>query len=224
MGGRQDESMFGKVVDIRYRCSACKRGLRVFTVYFGHSPVDKDGRSELILEKVGQSPAWSIDIDQKVQKSLGEDLATYYRRGLVCESQGYGIGAFAYYRRIVEIKIDNLLEDISVLIPQEEVEKYQAALVEVKKEQQANKKIELVKELLPSSLRPDGINPLDILHSMLSEGLHAETDENCLEYAEEIRECLIYLLNEVTQKRASAAQFTDRMKKFLDKRSTKSQS
>ena len=49
-------------------------------------------------------------------------------KGLVSESQGYGIGAFAYYRRIVEEIIDEMLKQIGDLISGVDKERYAAAL------------------------------------------------------------------------------------------------
>lgn len=62
------------------------------------------------------------------------------------------------------------------------------------------------------------MNPLGILHSELSEGLHAETDENCLEIAAHVREILTFLVNQVIQSKSSATKFTDSMKAILDKK------
>jgi hypothetical protein len=53
------------------------------------------------VQKVGQFPPWSIRVDRNAEQILGQHVEIY-KRGLTCESQGYGIGAFSYYRRIVE--------------------------------------------------------------------------------------------------------------------------
>ena len=55
---------------------------------------------------------------KKLKDLLGEHK-DYFRRGLICESQGYGIAAFAYYRRIVEETIDLLLQQISDLMSED---------------------------------------------------------------------------------------------------------
>ncbi len=39
---------------------------------------------------------------------LGEHLKDY-RKGLICENHSYGVGAYSYYRRIIENVIDDLL-------------------------------------------------------------------------------------------------------------------
>lgn len=140
---------------------------------------------------------------------------------MVCESQGYGIGAYAYYRRIIEEIIDSLLDSIADLIPESEKQQYLEALNKTKETIIAKGKIELVKDLLPEILRPDGMNPLNLLHSTLSEGLHAKTDEECLEIAGSIRDILVFLVNQILQTKESSKKFTTRMRKLLEKKAGK---
>lgn len=200
------------VVRAEYSCSACNKFLRYFFLLF-----DPNGK---YVMKVGQTPAWEISLERNLEKMLGSH-SEYYRKGLTCESQGYGIGAFSYYRRIVEEIIDKLLTDIADLIPEGQHEQYMGALKEVKKTIVAQDKIKLVKDLLPSTLRPDGINPLSILHDILSEGLHANDDETCLELAMDLRKPIVYLVNQVILRKSEEKSFTDGMRKFLDKRTKK---
>ncbi len=167
--------------------------------------------------KVGQEPPWEIAMDRVLEKTLAE-RAHYYKKALVCESQGYGIGAFGYYRRIVEEIIDDLLAGIPDLLSGEERERYMEALEETKKTIVTQEKIDLVKDLLPAILRPDGMNPLSTLHGTLSQGLHDESDEHCMEMAMEVRETLVFLVNQIELTRVSSARFTDSMRRLLERR------
>lgn len=155
-------------------------------------------------------------MDKDLEKLLGAH-AYFYKNGLTCESQGYGIGAYAYFRRITEDVIGSLLDSIPDLIEPSEQERYKTALEATKKEKRADKKIALVKDLLPSSLRPDGMNPLNILHSALSKGLHGKTDEECMEQAERIRESLVFLVEQILRAKEGSKKFTANMKKLLEK-------
>jgi hypothetical protein len=47
--------------------------------------------------------------------------------------------------------------------------------------------VESVKAAIPDALLIDGHNPLTLLHKALSAGMHAQTDEECLEIASSIR-------------------------------------
>lgn len=203
----------GLVFRAVYQCAGCRQ-----TEYEFFLRISED-RSSIV--KVGQYPGWEIKTDKNLADLLGHH-SPIYRKGLVCESQGYGIGAYAYYRRIVEEIIDELLKTISGLIDPAELEKYQAALRDVQKETVTEKKIALVKDLLPPILRPQGNNPLSLLHGLLSEGLHGRTDEECLEDAAHIRDTLVFLVNQVILSKSSAKLFTDSMKKLLEKNSARS--
>lgn len=65
------------------------------------------------------------------------------------------------------------------------------------------------------------MNPLNLLHSTLSEGLHAKTDEECLEVAGSIRDILVFLVNQILQTKESSKKFTSRMRKLLEKKADK---
>ncbi|MBC7409586.1 MAG: hypothetical protein H7339_14460 [Arcicella sp.] len=136
----------------------------------------------------------------------------------MCENNSFGIGAFAYYRRIVEEIIDELLNSISELVEPQDKEKYKTALIEIKNTRVTQNKINLVKDLLPTSLRPDGNNPLCILHNALSEGIHSQTDELCLEKAIKIRNILYFLIGNIDSLKNSRNSFTNSMRALLDKK------
>jgi hypothetical protein len=192
-----------------YLCIHCQKFERLFFIKI-------DDKRQWLM-KIGQYPSWDIKGEPNLEKLLGKH-ADYYKKGLVCESQGYGIGAFGYYRRIVEETIDGLLGEIASLMAGTELANYQKALEKVKITTVTQDKIELVKDLLPPILRPDGMNPLSVLHSILSEGLHAGSDEICLEHAASCREILIFLVNQVEASKNSARTFTESMRKLLSKK------
>ncbi|MGI1669918.1 MAG: hypothetical protein K6L74_06275 [Neptuniibacter sp.] len=205
----------GLGVRLAYICTHCEKFKRLFFVKLGG---DTSGSWFM---KVGQFPAWEIAGEPNIEKLLGSHSG-YYKKGLVCESQGYGIGAFGYYRRIVEETIDEMLSEIADLLSGEELEKYNSALEKTKETIVTAEKIELVKDLLPPILRPEGMNPLAALHSALSQGLHAESDEVCLELAQHCREVLVFLVNQVAASKETAKSFTSSMRKLLDKKAVKS--
>jgi hypothetical protein len=105
------------------------------------------------------------------------------------------------------------------LIPVGDQATYSAALKKTKSTKVAQEKIDLVKDLLPPILRPDGMNPLGLLHDSLSRGMHAETDEACLSQGAEVREILVYLLRQVSATKRGGKQFTESMRRLLEKRS-----
>lgn len=202
----------GRNVRIYYQCQSCRKFTREFILHISEN-LD-------YIYKFGQYPEWEIKMDKNLEKILGAHAKTF-RKGLVCESQGYGIGAFSYYRRITEEIIDELLDSISDLISEEDKEAYAEALEQTKKTRVTQEKIDLVKDLLPSILKPNNMNPLGVLHSELSEGLHAETEDSCLESAAHIRSILTFLINQIITSKETAKEFSTSMKSLLEKKSKK---
>ena len=149
-------------------------------------------------------------------RALGS-RAHYYRKALISESQSYGISAFAYYRRIVEEVIDDLHNDISDLMAGDERAEYLKALEEAKNTHATQQKIDLVQDKLPAILRPGGRNPLSGLHRTLSAGLHAESDERCMELAVAVRETLVYLINQIETTKIASARYLESLDKLQDR-------
>lgn len=204
-----------------YKCAACGNE-RTFLLHF-EATWDQISYQELVVTKAGQYPPWTISIDKDLARVL-EEYEDTYKKGLICESQGYGIGAYAYYRRIIEDIIDKLLDLIPDLMSENDKKIYMKELEKTKSAVNASDKIDLVKDLLPPSLRPGGKNPLSILHQTLSEGLHAKNDDECLEIAENIRLVLTYLVGQIMVANESSNQFTEGMKKLLEKKSNRTKS
>lgn len=199
----------GQMLPVRYVCAACED----FCYLFAYRVTD-DGKA---IQKIGQYPPVTIDIPPSVEKALSE-YADSFKKGRSCESHGFGIAAFAYYRRIVEGTIAGLLDDIAELIRDtHDNEDYRKALANVRESQSAAVRIDVVKDMLPASLRPNGMNPLTTMYQALSEGLHALPDDECLEIAALLRESLVYLVETVCEQRRKADAFTRNVSGILGK-------
>jgi hypothetical protein len=196
---------------LSYGCSKCRTEVLFLVVLYAEA-----------IKKVGQEPPWEAQIPRSVETFLGEPLADLCRRGIRSESQGYGIGAFAYYRRVVEQIVDRLFDSIAENIDEARTPAFAAALDAARKERVADKKIAIVKDMLPETLRPDGMNPLDVLHDCLSGGLHHGTEEECLDGAAMVRAALEYLIQQLAARGEGRRSFTDSMKKLLAKRQKES--
>ena len=99
---------------------------------------------------------------------------------------------------MVENHKDQILDEIikvSKKIAPEMVDGLELA----KKENQFSKAVESVKNGIPQALLINGQNPLTLLHSALSEGLHAQTDEECLDLAHDVRVVLSELAERLGQ-------------------------
>ncbi|WP_018417388.1 hypothetical protein [Teredinibacter turnerae] len=159
------------------------------------------------FQKYGQLPRKHLERDKVLQKFFSEDSENY-EKAVVCLSHGYGIGAFVYLRRIIENNIykllDLVLEDATSSEPNEAII---ASLSDLRTESPMSEKIKVANNALPSYLKPDGLNPLGRLYQVLSEGVHNLSDEECLRRANIVKECLKYLVSELSSRKENRAKF-----------------
>jgi hypothetical protein len=147
--------------------------------------------------KLGEDPPFGPRVPPRVISLIGPDREAFLK-GRRSENQGLGIGAFAYYRRVVENQKNRLLEEIIKVsrrlgAPLDQIQ----ILEDAKKEKQFSKAMESVKNSIPKELLIKGHNPLSLLHRAVSEGIHAMTDEECLELAGSVREVLFELAERI---------------------------
>src|SRR5438132_8332680 len=131
---------------------------------------------EFYARKVGQYPPLQLDPPAELRKLLGEQ-ELFFRKGAMCERFSHGLGALAYYRRIVEDIIGALLNDLAAVFEGDaEKAEYQQRLEIVRQTRSHAQKIEIVKDLVPARLIKDSANPLGLLHAALSVGVHSLSD------------------------------------------------
>jgi len=110
-----------------------------------------------------------------------------------------GIGAFTYYRRVLDNQKERLLDEIiKVAMAYGAKTNVVSELEAAKNESQFTTAIESIKHALPQVILINGHNPLTLLHDALSSGLHRESDETCLSYAQNIRIVLMALAENIT--------------------------
>jgi len=168
---------------VTYLCRNCKRAFKTYAFWSFLNEDEVNGE----LFKFGEDPAFGPPTPARVISILGGERE-YYLKGRRAENQGLGIAAFAYYRRVVENQKNRILDEIirvseKIGAALEVIEDLNAA----KNETQFSKAVSAIKHGIPQALLVNGQNPLTLLHSALSEGLHAQTDEECLELATSIR-------------------------------------
>lgn len=173
-----------------FKCRNCQLCIKKYAL----QTVLRKGNKTLELIKFGEIPNFGAPTPNKLLALMGNER-DYFFKGRRSENQGLGIAAFAYYRRVIEnqknkfldelIKVANLLKSEPDMIQ---------GLENAKNETQFSKAIGQIKNGIPQALLIQGHNPLLLLHTALSEGLHAQTDEKCLELATAIREILTELI------------------------------
>jgi hypothetical protein len=167
-----------------YNCRDCMIGTKRY--YLASYALDY-GNNQGMAVKVGEYPELHISIPSNLPGLLGTDYP-HFIKGLKCEKNGLGIGAYTYYRRVVENQKNRMLEEILKVAQKlnarpEELQAIQNAITET----QFDKAMNMVKGVLPQSLLVGGHNPFKLIHKALSIGIHGETDETCMQLAQNIR-------------------------------------
>ncbi len=171
-----------KDVFSEYICSNCRQHQKRFSL---NVEIGKERTASVY--KYGELPSFGPATPTRLLKLLGDQKETFLK-GRRCESQGLGIGAFSYYRRVVENQKNRILDEIIKVSTKLGATKESIAELErAKAEHQFLKSVESVKHGIPQTLLINGHNPLTLLHSALSVGLHDQTDEKCLELAHDVR-------------------------------------
>lgn len=205
---------------LTYQCWNCQRTLKVFSV-----SVKWDKHPSEYLEtgealKFGENPPFGPPTPARLINLIGPDRDAFLK-GRRCENQGLGIGAFVYYRRVVENQRARILAEIIKVA--ERVGAKPATIEILKnaaKETQFSKAMETAKPALPESLLINGHNPLGLLHTALSEGVHELNDEDCLTLAGSIRVVLAELSERLGQALKDEAELKQALDTLMNRKKT----
>lgn len=159
------------------------------------------------IQKYGERPRKKLERDPLLQNFFSYD-SDCYEKAVVCISNGYGIAAFAYMRRIIERNINELLSLIQEDVEGAESEsQVLSKLADLRNESPMSEKIGIANQALPDYLILSGLNPLGRLYKILSEGVHSYDDEECLERARTIQACIKYLISELAARKKNRESF-----------------
>ncbi len=195
---------------VEYRCKNCEQKTKTFAVIARLDSGRKNGE----MYKYGEVPEFGPPTPSRVVSIIGPEK-DYYFKGQRAERQGLGIAAFAYYRRVVENQknriFDEIIKTVKRLDPSNEA--LLAELENAKKETQFSQAVDAIKQGIPQALFINGHNPLTLLHSALSDGLHERTDEECLDLATSIR----VILGDFAERLAATVRESAEMKNAVSK-------
>ena len=198
---------------IGYRCANCQKTWKTFSLgaYLDH------GTSGTCY-KFGEAPEFGPQTGARLIKLIGPDRDIFLK-GRRCENQGLGIGAFSYYRRVVENQKNRILGEIITVAKKlgataEAVQELEAAQAET----QFSKALAKVKDSIPQTLLINGHNPLRLLHSALSDGLHDRDDAHCLTLASSIRVVLAELSERLSQALKDEAELNKALSHLLHRK------
>ena len=175
-------------------CRNCTKNVKRFAIRVGQCEEDK----VVTIQKFGEIPEFGPPNPPKLMAITGAEREAFLK-GRRCENQGFGIAAFAYYRRVVENQKTKIIDEILKVAKKLNADPELIVDLEAaRQETQFSAAIKRIKHGLPPILLIDGHNPLTLLHSALSEGLHGESDEVCLELATSIRVVLTELMERIS--------------------------
>lgn len=214
-GDRQLEADDKLDTFLTFTCSNCRKAEKRFAVsIFANIDSFPAGK----CYKHGEMPPFGPVTPPRLLKLLDSSHRDLFMKGRRCEAQGLGIGAFVYYRRVVEDQREQIIGEIlrvaeTVGAPQPMVD----LLREAKSEKQFSKSLNMIKDAIPESLRIQGHNPLTLLHDNLSNGLHSRSDAECLEVASAVRIVLAELADRIRIALKDEAELTSALSKLLNK-------
>lgn len=200
-----------------YSCRHCGQAHKTFALLT--EQIVEPALAKII--KLGEWPPFGPPTPPRLIAIIGQDRETFLM-GKRAESHGLGLGAFTYYRRVVENQKIRLIDTIikvgsKVGCPKEMI----AVLENAKTQPQFSKAVELIKDAIPQVLLINGHNPLTLLHSALSRGIHAETDEECLELAATIRLVLGDMAERMAQALKDQAELHAALSKLMNPKKRK---
>jgi hypothetical protein len=192
---------------IRYTCSVCYNTKLQWFVELQFDVTN----GQTYFRKVGQLPPFDISTPRDVEKRLGKKEVAFFRNARVCISQGYGIGACIYLRRLIEDQIDALLE-IHLETRQEEGAK-EEELERIKviiNEKMLENKIKLV------TTKEEGttIYPVGAMYDRLSDAIHNYSDNESIAVAQDVSEMFVDLIVRLKEQRKAQQEHLERLKRL----------
>jgi len=204
---------------LSFVCRNCKKSKKTYAFWSRLSEDEVNGE----LMKFGEYPPFGPPTPARLITIIGGER-DYFLKGRRAENQGLGIAAFAYYRRVVENQKTRIIDEMirvaqKIGAPQEVTDDLNTA----RNETQFSRAVQVIKHGVPESLLIGGHNPLTLLHSALSEGLHAQTDQECLELATSIRVVLTELVERMGNALKEELELTAAVSRLLQASAQKSE-
>ena len=203
-----------KEVSMNFFCSDCQFGRKFYSLL-----IELKEAPFGVVTKFGELPPYGPPVPNRLLRLFGGD-SHLFLKGRSCENQALGVGAFAYYRRVVESHKNQLFDEIiRVCNITGGSQEFTAQLEELKTLISFSEFVEHIKAALPEALLINGHNPLNLLHSALSAGLHNETDSECLELAHSIRVVLAEFVERLAQLKKDDRELADAVKRLFKSKS-----
>lgn len=167
--------------------------------------------AKLYIEKIGAWPPIRVTPDKLISKHFDRESNLWYYKGINCIQENYGIGAYAYFRRIVEKELINIINDIKEL-PSSHTSEIENLLKAHNNSPNVSTIYDNIFQHLPESLKALGDNPIKLLYKETSEGLHNLTEDECLKKAEIIKKVLEFVFKKIKEEKSEIKNLRDLIK------------
>jgi hypothetical protein len=206
---------------LTYVCSNCQVESKIFSLAV---KLDEDVGTSGECYKFGEFPPFGPPTPARLITLIGQDRDEFLK-GRRCENQGLGVGAFIYYRRVVENQKNRILSEIIKVAEKIGAGADATRILEAAvRETQFSKALSMAKDAIPQSLLINGHSPLALLHGALSEGVHDRSDEECLEIASSVRVILAELSERLAQALKDEAELSKALSTLMGSREKKKSS
>ncbi len=200
---------------VKYSCRNC--GNSDCHYYF----IWQEHKDFNIFVKIGQYPELEERVSETLSGSLGSTDQRLFKNALRMRNFNLGLAAVAYMRRVVENRMNDMLDILreAAVAHNDVTPELQAAFDAIKAEKRFAVKIEFAGKLLPSSLRPAGKpNPMAVLHDLASDGIHARSDEECVQIFDRCRKTFEYVFGRLRIETEHAKSFVSEMAALAETR------
>jgi hypothetical protein len=167
--------------------------------------------TNVYIQKVGSLPQIKILPNKIITQYFERETNKWYFKGINALNENYGIGSFAYFRRIIEFELINIINDIKTL-PDSHEKEIQVLLDKHNEKPKVSSIYDNIFEHLPNSLKELGDNPIKLLYNQTSKGLHSLTEEQCLEKAKNILMLLNFVIRKINEERSEIKDLREAIK------------
>ena len=195
------------------RCKSCHRTEVSFAFNVYSDKLLEDFPIKIFVQKIGCIPQIKISPDPLITKHFSREVGRWYHRGINAINENYGIGAFAYFRRIIEAELINIIEEIQKLPDANSVE-IQKLLDQHNESPKVSTIYENIFQYLPNSLKVLGNNPVILLYKQTSEGLHSLSEDECLERSRNILQLLNFVIRKINEENSEIRQMKETIKRL----------
>lgn len=212
-GGTQLSLNAERTFNIHFLCTRCHESVKRINGSATLLSFER-GESRSRVVTFGEWPRFMPRVSNPLRRLL-EDEYERFANGRLAESMGLGVGAFAYYRRVVEAVKERLIRKIQQVAIRRGEQALAKQLEWAASTWQFTDAIDELRLAIPDDLKIKGHNPLTLLHSALSKGVHSQSDSECLLACQAIRKVLEQLLENIADATKDDAELNHAIDRLL---------